>query len=109
FGLNNRKPFISMTQQKKSPQATKTRSRVRELGIRIGNFPTGKFNAITDVKGIRVGHSTIIEGSGNRSPGKGPIRTGVTVILPSERIFDKKMIAGSFILNGAGEVSGLTQ
>ncbi len=85
------------------------RCRLRDLGISIGRFPVGKYNAITDVKGVKVGHATLIMGSGKCPPGKGPVRTGVTIILPSDRIYDRKLIAGSFILNGAGEVSGLTQ
>jgi len=86
------------------------RCRLRDLGISIGNFPTGKFNAITDVKGVKVGQTTLIQGDG-RITGKkaGPIRTGVTCILPGENIFQEYITAGSFILNGAGEVSGLTQ
>ncbi len=83
--------------------------RARDLGIQIGVFPTGQYNAITDVPGVRVGHSTIIRGEGKLIPGKGPVRTGVTMILPNERVFDKKLIAGSFVLNGAGEMSGITQ
>ncbi|BCS94487.1 aminopeptidase [Desulfoluna limicola] len=74
---------------------------IRELEISIGKYPTGPNNNITDVKGIKVGHTTLIEGD--------HIRTGVTSILPSSQIFNNKFIAGSFILNGAGEVSGLTQ
>lgn len=77
------------------------RCSVRELGIKIGKFPTGPFNNITDVEGIRVGHTTLIQNS--------DIRTGVTIIKPSEKIFYNKFLANSFVLNGAGEVSGLTQ
>ncbi len=85
------------------------RCRARDLGIKIGFFPTGPHNAITDVAGVRVGHATIIEGSGSLVQGTGPVRTGVTAILPSDRIYDKKLIAGGFVLNGAGEIAGLTQ
>lgn len=86
------------------------RGRLRDLGIGIGIYPTGEFNAITDVKGVNVGHSTIIRGKGEKNkPGKGPVRTGVTVILPNDNIFNHKLIASGFVLNGAGEVSGLTQ
>ncbi len=83
--------------------------RARDLGIRIGVFPTGRYNAITDVEGVRVGQSTVIRGEGKLIPGQGPVRTGVTAILPNERVFDNKLIAGSFVLNGAGEMSGITQ
>ncbi len=93
----------------KYSDASRQRKRLRELGISLGRFDTGPFNAITDVAGVRVGHATLIEGSGRRKPGKGPIRTGVTMILPSDDIFEKKLVASGFILNGAGEVAGLTQ
>lgn len=59
------------------------RIRFRELGMTIGRLKTGEHNAITDVKGILVGHSTIIEGSGKLIRGKGPVRTGITAIHPS--------------------------
>jgi D-aminopeptidase len=90
-------------------RAARKRCRLRDLGIVIGKHPTGDLNTITDVPGVRVGHCTVVEGSGRKSPGKGPVRTGVTVILPSERVYDEKLVAGAFILNGAGEVAGLTQ
>ncbi len=80
------------------------------MGLAPGHYPPGPNNAITDVKGVQVGHSTIITGSGRLKRGKGPVRTGVTVILPNEgNIFNERVIGGSFVLNGAGEVSGLTQ
>src|SRR5262249_2159182 len=73
-------------------------------------FRPGKYNAITDVEGVRVGHSTIIRGKGPLRPGIGPVRTGVTAILPDQgNIFMERMTGGGFVLNGAGEVSGLTQ
>ena len=59
--------------------------------------------------GVRVGHSTIIEGEGPSSPGKGPVRTGVTAIIPCDDVFLERPIAGSFVLNGAGELTGVTQ
>jgi len=79
------------------------------MGIRIGRFPTGPLNAITDVAGVRVGHATIVEGSGPLVPGTGPVRTGVTAIVPREDMFHERLVGGAFVLNGAGEVSGLTQ
>ncbi len=86
------------------------RARLRDLGIAIGRVPTGPHNAITDVAGVRVGHSTVIRGRGRLIPGKGPVRTGVTAILPNAgNIFHQRVVGGAFILNGAGEVSGLTQ
>ncbi len=90
-------------------EKAKSRKRIRDLGVKIGKLPTGKFNAITDVKGVQVGHTTLIEGTGKRKPGSGPVRTGVTTILPSADIFHEKLIGGGFILNGAGEMSGMIQ
>jgi D-aminopeptidase len=82
--------------------------RARELGIRIGFGTPGTHNAITDVAGVRVGHSTIIEGEGPLVVGKGPIRTGVTVIRPHEgNLAEEPLFAGCHSLNGNGEVTGL--
>jgi D-aminopeptidase len=85
------------------------RARLRELGFSIGRFPTGPWNAITDVAGVRVGHTTLIEGEGPLVIGEGPVRTGVTAVVPNDDIFVDRAVAGGFVLNGAGEVSGLTQ
>jgi len=86
------------------------RRRARALGIRIGQYPPGRFNAITDVPGVRVGHSTIIRGEGQLKPGEGPVRTGVTAVLPhAGNVFTDRAVASGFVLNGAGEVSGLMQ
>ncbi len=83
-------------------------SRARDLGIVIGRYAPGHHNAITDVAGIRVGQITIIEGRGRLVPGKGPVRTGVTVIVPHNGdIWQEKVAAGSFVLNGNGEATGL--
>jgi len=90
--------------------AVASRCRARDLGISLGRFKPGRFNAITDVGGVRVGHSTIIRGSGALKVGKGPVRTGVTAILPNTtNIFEERGVGGGFVLNGAGEVSGMTQ
>ncbi|MCA1825783.1 MAG: P1 family peptidase [Myxococcales bacterium] len=86
------------------------RFRARELGLPLGRFKPGKWNAITDVEGVLVGHSTIIRGAGPLRRGRGPVRTGVTAILPNEKnVFEQRVTGGGFVLNGAGEVSGLTQ
>ncbi len=91
--------------------AEPARCRARDLGIGLGRYKTGKWNAITDVAGVKVGHSTIIRGAaGPLVPGQGPVRTGVTAILPNPtNVFEERVVGGGFILNGAGEVSGLTQ
>ena len=77
--------------------------------MKLGRYPTGPLNAITDVAGIRVGHTTLISGEGKLEKGKGPVRTGVTCIQPNADVYQERLIAGSFVLNGAGEVAGLTQ
>ena len=83
------------------------RPRARELGIIIGKLPTGKYNAITDVEGVRVGHVTLIKGEGKLVVGKGPVRTGVTAILPhGDDIFNNLVFAATDVLNGNGEMTG---
>jgi D-aminopeptidase len=78
------------------------RKRVRELGISPGILPVGKFNAISDVQGIKVGHVTLVEGD--------DIRTGVTAILPhAGNIFQDKVPAGIAVGNGFGKLIGSTQ
>jgi D-aminopeptidase len=81
--------------------------RARELGIVVGSGSPGPNNAITDVAGVWVGHVTLIEGNGPLAVGIGPVRTGVTVILPSGTIGSGALFAGSHRLNGNGEVTGL--
>ena len=88
-------------------EETDARQRVRNLGIIIGNYAPGSFNAITDVPGVKVGHQTLISGEGALKPGQGPVRTGVTVIIPRDDVWHKKVAAGSFVLNGTGEMTGL--
>jgi len=80
--------------------------RARDIGIPLNGIP-GKFNAITDVEGIQVGHATIIEGEGDLVVGNGPIRTGVTAILPRGKKYDP-VFAGWYSLNGNGEMTGTT-
>lgn len=86
--------------------AAQTRPRGRDLGI---PFPgqTGPLNAITDVAGIAVGHVTLIEGEGKLEPGKGPIRTGVTAILPRPRGNWDPVFAATFNQNGNGDMTGI--
>ena len=78
------------------------RPRIRDLGVRPGILPPGKWNAITDVAGVRVGHKTIVEGES--------IRTGVTAILPhGGNLFQKKVPAAVFVGNGFGKAAGFLQ
>src|SRR6266508_1104635 len=82
--------------------AAEERPRIRDLGVRPGVLPPGKWNAITDVAGIRVGHTTIVEGDS--------IRTGVTAILPhGGNLFQNKVPAAVFVGNGFGKAAGFLQ
>src|ERR671925_2081874 len=83
--------------------------RTRDLGIDalIGGTP-GPLDAITDVPGVEVGHTTLISGSGKLVVGKGPVRTGVTVVLPRGKTNPDPVFAAWFTLNGNGEMTGTT-
>ena len=82
--------------------------RARDLNINIGVLPSGPNDAITDVEGVRVGHSTIIRGDGPLVVGEGPVRTGVTVVCPREGLArDEPVFAGCHRFNGNGEMTGL--
>ena len=84
------------------------RMRARSLGIVIGYMEPGPLNAITDVPGVRVGHVTLVSGEGPLIVGEGPVRTGVTAILPHEGILSKEAChAADFTLNGNGELTGV--
>ncbi|MDP9472694.1 MAG: P1 family peptidase [Chloroflexota bacterium] len=86
------------------------RRRLRDLGITVGTLPTGPLNAITDVPGVRVGHTTIVHGEGPLKVGQGPVRTGVTAIHPHEgSTFSARVPAAIAVLNGAGEITGRSQ
>src|SRR5262245_43183440 len=82
-------------------------TRYRDLGLTVGLLPPGPQNAISDVEGVRVGVTTLIEGDGPLRLGEGPIRTGVTAIVPHEAIRDEPIYAGTHTLNGNGEMTGL--
>lgn len=83
--------------------------RSRDLGIRIGTLSPGPLDAITDVAGVRVGHCTLISGdAGPLVVGDGPVRTGVSVIVPHDGdVFREAVYAGAHRLNGNGELTGL--
>ena len=82
--------------------------RARDHGIVLGRLGPGPLNAITDVAGVRVGHTTLIRGDGPRVVGQGPVRTGVTVVIPHDGDpFLEPVFAGCHRLNGNGELTGL--
>ena len=88
------------------PVITSKAIRARDLGIPFEGTP-GKFNAITDVPGVEVGYTTLISGDGKLEVGKGPVRTGVTAILPrGHASLNDPVYAGFFSLNGNGEMTG---
>jgi D-aminopeptidase len=87
--------------------AGQTRPRAQDLGIAIGGTP-GRFDAITDVAGVEVGHATLISGEGRLHVGQGPVRTGVTVVLPRGKASADPVFGAWFTLNGNGEMTGTT-
>ncbi len=96
-------PFVSFA-QREAPR----KPRARELGVPFDGTP-GKFNAITDVSGVLVGHTTLVSGEGKLQIGKGPVRTGVTAVLPrGKNSMNDAVFAGWFSQNGNGEMTGTT-
>jgi len=81
--------------------------RARDLGVPFDGKP-GPYNAITDVAGVEVGHTTLISGSGKLKVGEGPVRTGVTAVLPRGKNSIDPVFGGWFTLNGNGEMTGTT-
>lgn len=90
-----------------APVAAQKVPDARALGVPLIGTP-GRFNAITDVEGVEVGHVTLIEGEGRLVVGEGPVRTGVTAILPRGRTAGDSAFAAWFSLNGNGEMTGTT-
>ncbi len=84
-----------------------TKPRARDLGVPFDGQP-GPLNAITDVKGVEVGHTTLISGSGALKVGEGPVRTGVTAVLPRGKDSKDGVFGAWFTLNGNGEMTGTT-
>src|SRR5215831_11917415 len=84
-----------------------SKPRARDLGIPFDGTP-GPLNAITDVAGVEVGMTTLISGEGALKVGSGPVRTGVTAILPRGRSTKDQVFAGWSSLNGNGEMTGTT-
>jgi L-aminopeptidase/D-esterase-like protein len=88
------------------PTAQTPRVRARDLQIVVGTLPTGRLNAITDVAGVLVGHATIVRGDGALKVGEGPVRTGVTAVLPRKDVWFNGVYAATHTLNGDGEMTG---
>jgi D-aminopeptidase len=94
--------IVAMTAVSTPAPASAQRARARDLGVKPGVFPTGALNAITDVAGVRVGQTTVVEGS--------KVRTGVTAILPhGGNVFTDRVPAALHVGNGFGKITGVTQ
>ena len=90
-----------------APSSAQPKPRARDLGVPFEGT-TGPSNAITDVKGVEVGHTTLISGSGKLKVGQGPVRTGVTAVLPRGKDSQDPVFGAWFTLNGNGEMTGTT-
>ena len=100
--------FLLVPATSLAQQVPTKKNRARDLGVPFDGT-TGKFNAITDVNGVLVGHTTLISGEGKLQIGKGPVRTGVTAILPRGKdSMNDAVFAGWFSQNGNGEMTGTT-
>lgn len=83
-------------------QESSHRGRARDFGLQVGILPTGKWNAITDIKGVMVGHTSLVQGDS--------VRTGITVVIPhSGNVFMQKVPAAVYVSNGFGKSIGLSQ
>ncbi|HSZ63133.1 MAG TPA: P1 family peptidase [Terriglobales bacterium] len=100
-------PFIATLLCIANLTAAQTKPRARDLGVPFDGTP-GPYNAITDVKGVEVGHTTLISGSGKLKVGEGPVRTGVTAVLPRGKGSLDPVFGAWFTLNGNGEMTGTT-
>jgi len=87
--------------------SAQVKPRARDLGVPFDGTP-GALNAITDVKGVEVGHTTLISGAGKLKVGEGPVRTGVTAVLPRGKDSQDPVFGAWFTLNGNGEMTGTT-
>src|ERR1700674_5659235 len=89
------------------PASAQAKPRARDLGVPFDGTP-GPNNAITDVHGVEVGHTTLISGAGKLKVGEGPVRTGVTAVLPRGKDSLDPVFGAWFTLNGNGEMTGTT-
>lgn len=100
--------FVAVAGSSYPQEKSAAKPRARDLGVPFDGTP-GPLNAITDVPGVTVGHTTLISGEGKLEVGKGPVRTGVTAILPrGKEALDGAVFAGWWSLNGNGEMTGTT-
>jgi D-aminopeptidase len=100
--------IASMTLSAASASDSTPRPRARDLGVPFDGSP-GPLNAITDVEGVLVGHTTLIAGNGRLRVGKGPVRTGVTAVIPrGAASAERSAFAGWYAQNGNGEMTGTT-
>ena len=100
-------PTWALAREPQSSPPAKPAIRARALGIPFDGTP-GKLNAITDVAGVEVGFTTLISGDGKLEVGKGPVRTGVTAVIPrGHDSLNDPVYAGTFSLNGNGEMTGM--
>jgi len=100
--------FVTVAGPSYPQEKSAAKPRARDLGVPFDGTP-GPLNAITDVPGVTVGHTTLISGEGKLEVGKGPVRTGVTAILPrGKEALDGAVFAGWWSLNGNGEMTGTT-
>src|SRR5271169_267761 len=98
--------FLSLIGAASAQQNTAANPRARDLGVPFDGTP-GPFNAITDVAGVLVGETTLISGEGKLIVGKGPVRTGVTAVMPRGKdSMNNPVFAGWFSQNGNGEMTG---
>src|ERR1700693_4757094 len=98
--------FLAVSLPLAAQTATQTTPRARDLGVPFEGT-TGPLNSITEVKGVEVGYRTLISGEGKLDVGKGPVRTGVTAIIPrGDDSLNDPVYAGVFSLNGNGEMTG---
>jgi L-aminopeptidase/D-esterase-like protein len=102
-----RLPTVALLLLLPSLASAQSRPRARDLGIPIGGT-AGPLDAITDVAGVEVGHTTVIRGAGPLQVGRGPVRTGVTVVHPRGRESADPVFGAWFTLNGNGEMTGTT-
>lgn len=87
-----------------------SRPRAREAGVRFGDVPVGRKNSISDVAGVKIGHCTLRKGEGKLVVGEGPVRTGVTVVVPHEGDLYRRPVKGTcHVLNGCGGLMGALQ